>query len=65
MGPATTKLSLVQAGRFQLRFNIVFPHDLAPDADLFGEERLEILGVGQQQRHLLRFLQVRSHGGFA
>ena len=48
-----------------LRLDIILAHDLAPDAHLPGEERLEVLGVGEQQRHLLRLLQIRRHGRLA
>jgi hypothetical protein len=48
-----------------LRLDVVVAHDLAPGAHLLGEERLEVLGVGEQQRHLLRLAQGSRHGGLA
>ena len=42
-----------------LRLDVVVAHDLAPDTDLFGEEGAKILGIGEQQRHLLGIAQLR------
>jgi hypothetical protein len=36
-----------------LRLDAVLAHDLPPDAHLLGEERREVLGVGEQERQLL------------
>src|SRR4051794_28334291 len=41
-----------------LRPDVVLAHDLAPDADLFREESTKVLGVGEQQRHLLGIAQL-------
>src|SRR5437868_5521709 len=48
-----------------LRLDVVVAHDLAPDADLFGEEGAKIPGVGEQQRHLLGIAQLGCDRGIA
>jgi hypothetical protein len=59
----TKKLNLVRVP--PLRLDVVLAHDLTPDAHLLGEERLEILAVGEQQRHLLGLPQTVRHSRLA